>query len=129
MGSRNIAGQSLHDSVIQAAYNLLDKVGHDVYINPGQQKNTHINNSYPDIIITDKGSKTAKWIIEVETVDSINLNEARQWKTYSDLGGIFYLLVPEGSKPQADLLCQQQGIKARFGTYRIELARIVIHYE
>lgn len=129
MGTRTTNGQNLHDLVIQTAYNLLDKVEHDVYINPNQQKNTHIRNNYPDIIITDKGSKTAKFIIEVETADSVNLNETEQWKAYSNLGGTFYLLIPIASKVQAELLCQQQGIKARFGTFRVEASRIIIHYE
>jgi len=129
MGLRNIQGQSLHDNIIQVAYNNLDKTNHDIYINPGQQKNTHINNYYPDIIITDKNSKAPKFIIEVETPDSINFNETTQWKSYSTLGGLFYLLVPLNLKNQAELLCRQQGIKARFGTYHIENNQIVISYE
>lgn len=129
MGMRDIQGQSLHDNVIQAAYNNLDKLNHDIYTNPGQQKNTHINNNYPDIIITDKNSRAPKFIIEVETPDSINFNETAQWRTYSTLGGLFYLLVPLNLKNQAELLCRQQSIRARFGTYRIENNRIVISYE
>ena len=78
MGQRNLLNQNLHDNVIQVAYNNLDKINHDVYTNPNQQKNTHISNNYPDIIITDKGSKTAKFVIEVETADSINYNETHQ---------------------------------------------------
>jgi hypothetical protein len=121
--------QNEHDSVIQAAYNNLDKINHRVYTNPNQQKNTSINGQYPDIIITPAGDNTVKFVIEVETSDSVNTNEVQQWKTYSQLGGTFYLLVPFASKALAELLCRQNGVKARFGTYRVQNGRYIINYE
>jgi hypothetical protein len=121
--------QNEHDNVIQAAFNNLDKVNHKVYINPNQQKNTSINGSYPDLIITPINDNSVKFIIEVETADSINNGEVQQWKTYSQLGGIFYLLVPYASKNLAELLCHQNSIKARFGTYRIQNGTYTITYE
>ncbi len=121
--------QNEHDSVIQAAYDNLDKINHRVYINPNQQKNTNINGKYPDIIITPAGDNTVNFVIEVETSESINSNEVQQWKTYSKLGGTFYLLVPIASKVLAELLCRQNGVKARFGTYRIQNGRYMINYE
>jgi hypothetical protein len=121
--------QNEHDNVIQAAFNNLDKVNHKVYINPNQQKNTSINGSYPDLIITPINDNSVKFIIEVETADSINNGEVQQWKTYSHLGGIFYLLVPYASKNLAELLCHQNSIKARFGTYRIQNGTYTITYE
>jgi hypothetical protein len=121
--------QNEHDSVIQAAFNNLDKINHRVYTNPNQQKNTSINEQYPDIIITPAGDNTVKFVIEVETSDSVNNGEVQQWKTYSQLGGTFYLLVPFASKSTAELLCRQNGIKARFGTYRIQNGRYIINYE
>lgn len=121
--------QNEHDSVIQAAYNNLDKINHRVYINPNQQKNTSINGQYPDIIITPSDDNTVKFVIEVETSDSVNTNEVQQWKTYSQLGGTFYLLVPFTSKALAELLCRQNGVKARFGTYRVQNGLYIINYE
>lgn len=121
--------QNEHDSVIQAAYNNLDKINHRVYTNPNQQKNTSINGQYPDIIITPAGDKTVKFVIEVETSESVNTNEVPQWKTYSQLGGSFYLLVPLSSKAIAEVLCRQNGIKVRFGTYRFQDGRYIISYE
>jgi hypothetical protein len=121
--------QNEHDNVIQAAYNNLDKVNYRVYTNPNQQKNTSINGHYPDIIITAANENTAKFVIEVETSESVNNIEVQQWKTYSHLGGTFYLLVPYSSKALAELLCLQNGIKARFGTYRIQNGSYIISYE
>jgi hypothetical protein len=121
--------QNEHDNVIQAAFNNLDKVNHRVYINPNKQKNTSINGQYPDIIITPADDNTVKFVIEVETSESVNTNEVQQWKTYSQLGGIFYLLVPISSKDLAELLCRQNGIKARFGTYQFQSGHYIINYE
>lgn len=121
--------QNEHDSVIQTAYNNLDKINHRVYINPNQQKNTNIDGQYPDIIITPANDNTVKFVIEVETSESVNNNEVQQWRTYSQLGGTFYLLVPFASKTLAELLCRQNGIKARFGTYRFQNGQYIINYE
>jgi hypothetical protein len=129
MANRNYISQNEHDNVIQAAYNNLDKINHKIYTNPNQQKNTSINGNYPDIIITPANDNTVKFTIEVETPDSVNNTEVNQWRTYSQLGGIFYLLVPYASKNTAELLCRQNNIKARFGTYRIQNGRYIINYE
>ncbi len=117
MANRYPNEQSEHDKVIEYAYSHLNKTTHDVYINPGSYKNTSVNGLYPDIIITAKGDKVVKFIIEVETVNSINQNEVNQWRSYIKLGGTFYLLVPKDSKHKAELLCRQNNLKARFGTY------------
>lgn len=129
MAFRQHLAQNEHDSVIQAAYNNLDKINHRVYTNPNQQKNTSINGHYPDLIITPINDKTVKFTIEVETADSVNNGEVHQWRTYSQLGGTFYLLVPYASKNLAELLCRQNSIKVRFGTYRIQNGRYIITYE
>jgi hypothetical protein len=131
MTLRSNLSQGIHDRVINTAYNNLDKIGFDIYINPGQSKNTSIGNQYPDIIITDKGSDRAKWIIEVETLETITKNEAlTQWYEYSKLGGIFYLLVPKNYRNIAELICVQNNIKARFGTYEFDkFNNIIISYE
>ncbi len=131
MASRNIITQPLHDQIIQIAYNNLDKINHDVFINPGQQHNTSVGNEYPDIIITNKNDNVVKFIIEVETSDSVNLSEAlNQWIAYSKLGGTFYLLVPQDSRNLAELICVQNNIKARFGTYQLDQNRnMTIIYE
>lgn len=129
MAERHLDYQTIHDSVIQTAYNNLDKVKHDVYINPGNIKNTQVSGLYPDIIITKKDEKNVKFIIEVETQDSINQNEVQQWTEYSNIGGQFYLLVPKNMKDTAELLCRQNNIKARIGTYYKDNSQIIIKYD
>ena len=129
MASRQYVTQSLHDRVIQAAAENLNNW--TVYTNPGQEKNAHIGNSYPDIILTNRQTNNIEYIIEVETEDSITAHEAYgQWKQYMNLPGTFYLLVPHNSRQNAEFLCSQYGVRAKFGTYRIDnLNRIQISYE
>lgn len=131
MATRNPLSQNQHDRVIQTAYSNLDKKKHDVYVNLGQQKLTSVSGQYPDIIITEKNDNNVKWIIEVETEDSITQSEAAgQWLEYSKLGGTFYLLVPKSGRNLAEKICIQNSIKARFGTYFIDsFSNILISYE
>ncbi len=129
MATRQFLAQHEHDSVIQSAFNNLDKTNFKVYINPNQQQNASIKGYYPDIIITPINDTTVKFVIEVETADSINTTEVQQWRNYSQLGGTFYLLVPSAYKNHAELVCRQNNIKARFGTYRVQNGLYVINYE
>lgn len=118
-----------HDSVILSAYNGLDKINHDVYANYDQKKNTSVSGVYPDIIITKKNDPNVKFIIKVEIEDNVTNNEVEQWKLHSKLGGTFYLLVPYELKQKAELLCLQNSIKARFGTYKYNGYNYIISYE
>jgi len=122
MKNRTHDSQLIHDNVIREAVKHLNQTDFDIYTNPGSLKNAGIGDKYPDIIMAKKGEKTAKFIIEVETADSVNITEANsQWKQYAmEINASFYLLVPEGSKQNAINLCNQVGISARFATYRTD---------
>ena len=122
MTNRNYNNQSLHDNVINSARRFLNTTDYDIYLNPGTQKNAGIGELYPDIILTDKDKTTVKFIIEVETAESINLFEAtNQWKKYADqIQASFYLLIPTNLKVKANQLCKQVGISVRFGTYDVD---------
>lgn len=124
MTNRNFYNQVLHDKVINSASRFINSTNYDIYINPSSQKNAGIGIHYPDIILTDKGKTTVKFIIEVETSDSINLYEAtNQWKRYAnEIQSSFYILVPTNLKMKTDQLCKQVGISARFGTYETDFA-------
>ncbi len=111
--------EELHDRVVRAIQNKLNQRDYDVYINPGQEKNAGINGNYPDVIMTEKGKTTVKFILEVEVAASVSQEEAeRQWKKYStEINATFYLVVPQSSLNKAKELCQSNNIKARFATF------------
>lgn len=132
MANRQINFQTLHDRVIEiASNNLKNSNRYKVYTNPGNSKNTRIGELYPDIILTPMNDNRIQFIIEVETADSVNANEAiTQWKSYSTLGGTFYLLVPQQSRILAENLCRMYSIRAKFGIYSINnLNQLTINYE
>lgn len=110
--------KTLHDRVIEKIQKVLNQQNYDIYTNPGQEKNVSIGDNYPDIIMTEKNKDIVKFILEVETEESINIIEANQWKKYSDeINATFYIVVPEHDLSKAQRLCQQVGINARFATY------------
>lgn len=122
MATRDTNKQDLHDRVIYYAEQRLDKSNHEVYINPGLDKNAGVGNLYPDIIITRRATTTIEFIIEVETAESINIREAKQqWTRYSkEINATFYLLVPYSNRAQTINLCKLIGISARIGTYQTD---------
>ena len=113
---------NIHDAVIKQIIPRLNKEKYDIYTNPGQEKNAGIGDNYPDVILTLKGEKTVRFIMEVETEDTVTLVEAvSQWKKYvTEINATFYLVVPTSMLPKAKILCQQNGINARFTTYTIK---------
>ena len=74
----------IHDKVVRDIVSQLNTETYAVYINPGQEKNSGIGDNYPDVILTKKNESIVRFIMEVETVDSISTDEAiKQWKKYT----------------------------------------------
>ncbi len=119
MAQRDVQNAALHDRVIAEAVKVLNQKDFDIYTNPGSEKNAWIGDNYPDIIMTQKGTSDIKFIIEVETSDSVNMHEAEtQWKKYAnEIKTTFYLLVPESFAFKAKQLAGQVGINVRFATF------------
>lgn len=112
----------LHDRVVREIVDCLNQKSYDIYTNPGQEKNAGIGDNYPDVIMTEKGTKTVKFILEIEVAESITQEEAiRQWKKYAiEINASFYIVVPLQSLNKAKELCQMNNIKARFATFQIK---------
>lgn len=118
----------LHDDIIYKIVNVLNTKDYDIYTNPGQEKNVGISHNYPDVIMTEKNQNTVKFILEVETTESIKLSEAEsQWKRYAnEIKATFYIVVPESEANLAKMLCQKIGINARFATYSVDMSGEVL---
>lgn len=111
--------ENLHDRVVREIVSHLNQKNYDVYINPGQEKNAGIGDNYPDVIMTEKGNTTVKFILEIEVSESVTQEEAtRQWKKYAtEIKASFYIVVPTSSLQKAKELCQKNDINARFATF------------
>lgn len=124
---QQITNASLHDQVIKELKNVLNQRDFDIFTNPGQEKNAGIGDNYPDIVMTNKSTTKVRFILEVETEDSVSMEEANgQWKKYSnEINATFYLVVPQQLLSKAVTLCQQAGINARFITYSVNDLNVI----
>lgn len=122
---------TLHDRVVKEIVNHLNQTKYDIYTNPGQEKNAGIGDNYPDVIMTEKGTKTVKFILEVEIADSITQEEAeRQWKKYAtEINASFYIVVPIQSLNRAKELCQKNNINARFATFLLRNNNLIFNFQ
>lgn len=112
---------NLHDEVIGQIIKHLNQKDYNVYTNPGQEKNASINGNYPDVVMTEKNGTTVKFILEIETADSVTEKEAeQQWKKYADeIKASFYIVVPSGMVAKAKEYCVKYNINARFASYNV----------
>lgn len=113
--------EKIHDRVITEIIGHLNQKSFDIYTNPGEQKNAGIKDNYPDVILTEKGTTTVKFIMEVETLDTVTREESiSQWKKYfTEINATFYLVVPSEMHTKAMELCKKGDINARFVTFSI----------
>lgn len=122
MAARRVT-QSEHDLVVQRSATTYEdsiRTGHKISINPDGQKNQRIggegNEKYPDVVVwmpssPGSSSGTAKIIEEIETEESVNENEATQWKEYAGLGiPIFRLIVPKSKAAEAKAIVEKKKI-------------------
>lgn len=123
--------ENLHDRVVREIVAHLNQKNYDIYINPGQEKNAGIGDNYPDVIMTEKGTKTVKFFLEVETTESVTQDEAiRQWKKYAtEINASFYIVVPIQSLNKAKELCQKNNINARFATFLLRNNNLIFNFQ
>ena len=79
---RPIPNQRIHDNVIDRVVSALNPANYRALTNKGVQKNWRVGTEYPDVIVTSPSNGTVVFIIEVETQESVNEDEAKnQWLT------------------------------------------------
>lgn len=95
MAKRLPEKQTEHDRVITASAKTWQK--NPVYVvhtNPNGEQNFPVNgDQFPDVIITDSNNKLLA-VEEIETEDSVTVEESQQWSEYSRFGVPMYLVVP-----------------------------------
>lgn len=123
--------QGIHDRVVREIVNHLNNEAFDIYINPGQERNAGIGDNYPDVVMTEKGQNTVKFILEVETSESVTKDEAiNQWKKYtSEINATFYLVVPVALLNKAKELCQRENINSRYATYSLSGSTLTFDFQ
>lgn len=118
MDERPVDEQMEHDLIVSAAAQQFgSSEKYVVHINPGQEHNCRVNGCYPDLVITDRTSGRVKYLIEIETVSSVDRSEAKQWQDFAGIRAGFYLIVPYRMLPIAEQTARTAGVKCRFGYY------------
>ena len=103
--------QFLHDWVIRKIKDKYSKIYKEVHTNPGEEKNFKFKEHYPDIVFVNYGQVVL--IAEVETQETINEEEVKEWKELSNLGVQLVLLVPKEVQNTARDICWKNGIAAK----------------
>ncbi len=125
MAARTEEEQTEHDLVIEAAVEqFANSTKYLLHANPGTELNIAVGRQYPDIVVTERGSSKVRFVIEVETTDTIGDQELPHWRALSVLGPPLYMLTPYAATADAERLCTDAGIKCHHGYYmRDELGR------
>jgi hypothetical protein len=116
MARRLPSAQGQHDTAIgKLAALWANPTQYNITMNPDGEKNRWVGSSdcFPDLVAwTRKGDRDqALWIVEVETTESVNDDEARaQWSAYARSGVPLSLAVPTGSGARAWAIANQLGI-------------------
>ena len=88
-----------------------------------------VDNLYPDIILTKKGTKTIDFVIEIVMKEHLNqYSLLNKWVPLSKHEFSFYLLVPKTALKQIEKWCNEQKIIVRFGTYEIKNNEPIINF-
>lgn len=111
--------QEIYEKVLFKLYNSLNKENHDIFKNNKYgEKNTSLNNYYPDLILTRKSDESVAFIIEIPLTSKITITSLEDtWKPLSQIGPSFYILVPKNKYQETEELCIINKVKARIGTY------------
>jgi len=64
---------------------------------------------YPDIVVVEDPENFVRMLAEVETTETVNLESAKEWSIFAELGPL-YLFVPVGTADEAKRLCKQYKI-------------------
>ena len=113
MSKRNKEKQSEHDQVIHFLEWELFKKGYKVWVNPGQCKYHESWGLYIDVIAQSYISNLPRYSVfmEVETDDTVDENETREWINYEKAYYFWYLVIPENSKNRALTLLRDHHIE------------------
>jgi hypothetical protein len=114
--------QFLHDWVIGKIKEKYSRLYTEVRTNSGKEKNFELKGQHPDVIFVNYGQIVL--VAEVETQETINEEEAEEWKDLSNLGAQLVLVVPKEMQNAARDICWKKGIaaKVKIGFFEVALS-------
>ncbi|HTW90362.1 MAG TPA: hypothetical protein VMH22_01455 [bacterium] len=118
MAARPEDQQIEHDLVIEALIEQYsNSAKYNLFANPGTEQNVAVGHQYPDVVVTERGSSKVRYVIEVETTDTIGDQELSHWRALAALGPPLYLMSPYAALADAGRLCSEAGLKCHHGYF------------
>jgi len=122
--------KEIYTKVLNRLFEGLGTEKHDKFKNDRLEERTFaVDNLYPDIILTKKGTDTIEFVIEIVTKEHLNQNSLlNKWVPLSKHDYTLYLLVPKTALKQVEKWCNEQKIIVRFGAYEIRNTETEINF-
>jgi hypothetical protein len=114
--------KQIYSKVLELLYEGLKIEKHNKFKNDKLgERNYLVGNLYPDVLMINKETENVDFIVEIvigKKYDSKTILE--KWKPLSEIGSVFYLLVPNNEKSKIEKTLIENNLKIRVGTYEIK---------
>lgn len=111
----------IYSKVLELLYEGLKTEKHNKFKNDKLgERNYLVGELYPDVLMLNKETENVDFIVEIvlsKKYDSKTILE--KWKPLSELGSVFYLLVPNNEINKIEKILIENNLKIRVGTYEI----------
>jgi hypothetical protein len=113
--------KQIYSKVLELLYEGLKTEKHNKFKNDKLgERNYLVGNLYPDVLMINKETENVDFIVEIvisKKYDSKTILE--KWKPLSEIGTVFYLLVPNNEKAKIEKILIENNLKIRVGTYEM----------
>lgn len=122
--------KEIYNKVLERLFEGLKTDKHDKFKNDKiGERNFLVGDLYPDILMINKETENVDFIVEIvisKNYDNKTIFE--KWKPLSELGTVFYLLVPNNEKNKIEKIILENNFKIRVGTYDIRKNEVIINF-
>ena len=109
-----------HDWLVTYLQGRLARDYKEIQANYQDNQQHEFNGHYPDLILANQGMVLA--IMEVETEETINQEQAERWQEFAALGAKLILMVPNHMSPKVMDLVLQKGLAGKVGVGSYEIS-------
>lgn len=121
--------KGIYSKVLEKLFDGLKTEIHNKYKNDKLgDRNYLVGNLYPDVLMINKETENVDFIIEIvlEKIDKKILID--KYKPLSEIGSVFYLLVPKNEKIKVEKTLLENNLRIRVGTYDFRNNQVKINF-
>lgn len=113
--------KQIYSKVLELLYEGLKTEKHNKFKNDKLgERNFLVGNLYPDVLMINKETENVDFIVEIVISKKYDFKTIlEKWKPLSEIGSVFYLLVPNNEKAKIEKTLIENNLKIRVGTYEI----------